>query len=331
MKDSAAVLRDPRPASLGGGQRARRLPEALEQAIAGDRFGWHAFWTVEHHFLQEYSHCSNPEVLYQGHRRPDRTDPPRLRRAPHAQALQPPGADRGVGGGPRPALGRAGRPRHRPVPTTRAELEGFGVDPAESRRMWQEAIKHVVGCWTNEEYEFSGEFWQMPRRRVQPKPWQKPHPPLWGATTSDEGHAQVGDLGLGLCSFAVGLPPSEVKRKIDIYRAAVAECDAPLGAFVHDQAATFTMAMCTPDRDAAIAKARESFEWYPQQVLPPDRHADGLDGGAQRGAGVIFVCGGHEEDRRRGHARSPQPGVPHGCQRLCARHARRMRGGLSSI
>ena len=36
----------------------------LEQAIAGDKYGWHAFWTVEHHFLQEYSHCSNPEILY---------------------------------------------------------------------------------------------------------------------------------------------------------------------------------------------------------------------------------------------------------------------------
>ena len=29
-----------------------------------ERCGWHAFWTVEHHFLEEYSHCSNPEVLY---------------------------------------------------------------------------------------------------------------------------------------------------------------------------------------------------------------------------------------------------------------------------
>ena len=34
----------------------------LEQAIAGERAGFHAFWTVEHHFLEEYSHCSNPEV-----------------------------------------------------------------------------------------------------------------------------------------------------------------------------------------------------------------------------------------------------------------------------
>ena len=32
----------------------------LEQAVAGDRFGWDAFWTVEHHFLSEFSHCSNP-------------------------------------------------------------------------------------------------------------------------------------------------------------------------------------------------------------------------------------------------------------------------------
>jgi len=147
---------------------------------------------------------------------------------------------------------------------TRAELEGFGIDPAESREMWEEAIGHIVSCWTNEYNEFSGKHWQMPRRRVQPKPLQKPHPPLWGATTSDEGHAQIGSLGLGLCSFAVGLPPSEVKRKIDIYREAVAGCKKPIGAFVNNQAATFTMAICAPDRDEAMANARESFEWYPK-------------------------------------------------------------------
>jgi len=36
----------------------------LEQAILGDQVGFHSVWTVEHHFLEEYSHCSNPEVLY---------------------------------------------------------------------------------------------------------------------------------------------------------------------------------------------------------------------------------------------------------------------------
>jgi alkanesulfonate monooxygenase SsuD/methylene tetrahydromethanopterin reductase-like flavin-dependent oxidoreductase (luciferase family) len=235
----------------------------LEQAIAGDRFGWHAFWTVEHHFLQEYSHCSNPEVLYGAIA--SRTERIRLG---YGVRLMPKPYNHPVRTSESVAVldllskGRVDMGAGRSA--TRAELEGFGIDPAQSRSMWQEAIGHIVGCWTNEEYEFAGDHWQMPKRRVQPKPWQKPHPPLWGATTSDEGHAQMGDLGLGLCSFAVGLPPSEVKRKIDIYREAVTDCTTPIGSFVHNQAATFTMALCAPDRDQAIAEARESFEWYPK-------------------------------------------------------------------
>ena len=130
--------------------------------------------------------------------------------------------------------------------------------------MWQEAIGHVVGCWTNDEYEFEGKFWRMPRRRVLPKPVQKPHPPLFGATSSDDGHRQVGALGLGLCSFAVGVSPEEVKQKIDIYREAVEKCTDPVGAYVNNQAATFTMTLCADDRGDALELARESFEWYPK-------------------------------------------------------------------
>jgi alkanesulfonate monooxygenase SsuD/methylene tetrahydromethanopterin reductase-like flavin-dependent oxidoreductase (luciferase family) len=130
--------------------------------------------------------------------------------------------------------------------------------------MWQEAIGHVVGCWTNDEYSFEGEFWKMPKRRVLPKPVQKPHPPLWGATSSDDGHEQVGALGLGLCSFAVGIAPEIVKKKIDRYRRAVRACTQPIGAFVHDEAATFTMTICAPSRQEAWDTARESFEWYPK-------------------------------------------------------------------
>jgi alkanesulfonate monooxygenase SsuD/methylene tetrahydromethanopterin reductase-like flavin-dependent oxidoreductase (luciferase family) len=235
----------------------------IEQAVAGDRFGWHAFWTVEHHFLVEYSHCSNPEVLYgaiaaltermrlgygvrlmpQPYNHPVRT-------AESVAVL-----DLISGGRVDFGTGRS---------ATRAELEGFGIDPAQTRAMWQEAIEHVVGCWTEEEHEFSGRFWQMPRRRVQPKPLQKPHPPVWGATTSEEGHRQVGELGLGLCSFAVGVSPEEVKRKVDIYRAAVAGCTDPLTSYVHDEAATFTMALCSNSREKALELARESFEWYPK-------------------------------------------------------------------
>lgn len=235
----------------------------LEQAVAGDRFGWDAFWTVEHHFLEEYSHCSNPEVLYGAIAA--RTERIRLG---YGVRLMPKPYNHPVRTAESVAVldllsnGRVDLGTGRSA--TRAELEGFGIDPAETRAMWQEAIGHVVGCWMNEEYEFEGRFWQMPRRRVQPKPIQKPHPPLWGATTSEEGHRQVGELGLGLCSFAVGVSPGEVKAKVDVYRQAVRACTDPIGAYVHDAAATFTMAVCAGTTAEAVGVARESFEWYPK-------------------------------------------------------------------
>ncbi|MHB8463564.1 MAG: LLM class flavin-dependent oxidoreductase [Acidimicrobiales bacterium] len=235
----------------------------LEQAVCGERFGWDAFWSVEHHFLSEYSHCSNPEVLYGaiaaltermrlgfGVRLMPKPYNHPVRTAEAAAVL-----DLISGGRVDLGTGRS---------ATRLELEGFGIDPRETRAMWQEAIGHVVGCWTNDEYEFDGEYWQMPRRRVLPKPLQKPHPPLWGATSSDDGHQQVGALGMGLCSFAVGIPPDQVKVKIDLYREAVAGCVKPIGAFVNNRAATFTMTVCAPSEADARETARESFEWYPK-------------------------------------------------------------------
>jgi len=241
----------------------RAYQNTLEQAVAGDKFGWDAFWTVEHHFLQEYSHCSNPEVLYGAIAA--RTERIRLG---YGVRLMPKPYNHPVRTAESVAVldlisnGRVDFGTGRSA--TRAELEGFGIDPTETREMWQEAIRHVVGCWTNDEYEFEGTHWQMPRRRVQPKPLQKPHPPLWGATTSEEGHRQVGELGLGLCSFAVGVSPEEVKTKVDIYREAVLACEDPIGAFVHNAAATFTMAVCSESRSEAMDVARESFEWYPR-------------------------------------------------------------------
>ncbi len=235
----------------------------LEQAIFAEAAGWHAFWTVEHHFLEEYSHCSNPEVLYGAIA--SRTTTLRLG---YGVRLMPKPYNHPVRSAESAAVldllsnGRVDFGTGRSA--TRIELEGFGIDPRETRAMWQEAIEHIVDCWTNEYNEFEGEHWSLPRRRVQPKPLQDPHPPLWGATTSDEGHVQVGELGLGLCSFAVGVPPEEIGRKVALYRGAVNQCTAPIGKFVNNQAATFTMMNVAPTAEESRTVATESFEWYPK-------------------------------------------------------------------
>jgi alkanesulfonate monooxygenase SsuD/methylene tetrahydromethanopterin reductase-like flavin-dependent oxidoreductase (luciferase family) len=234
----------------------------LEQVQLGDRVGFDSFWTVEHHFLDEFSHCSNPEVLYgavaatttnlrigYGVRLMPKPYNHPVRTAESAAVL-----DLISGGRVDFGTGRS---------TTMLELGGFEIHPHETRDMWREALGHVIGCWTNDEYEFEGKYWSMPRRRVLPKPRQQPHPPVWGATGSEEGHRMMGQLGLGLCSFSVGTPPEELRRRIGIYREGIDSCVEPLGAFVNNQAAAFTMVHCAPTTEEACQVARRSFEWYP--------------------------------------------------------------------
>ncbi len=238
----------------------------LEQAVLADRMAFHAFWTVEHHFLEEFSHCSNPEVLYGAVAA--RTEKIRIG---YGVRLQPKPYNHPVRSAESAAVldhlsnGRVDFGTGRS--STRIELEGFGVHPDDTRGMWREAIGHIVGCWTNDEYEFKGEYWQMPKRRIVPKPYQQPHPPIFGATGSDSGHQLMGELGLGLCSFSVGTPPDDVQSRINIYRKALATCKQPIGASINTQACAFTMVNCAPTKQESYAIAKDSFEWYPKRSV----------------------------------------------------------------
>jgi alkanesulfonate monooxygenase SsuD/methylene tetrahydromethanopterin reductase-like flavin-dependent oxidoreductase (luciferase family) len=151
--------------------------------------------------------------------------------------------------------------------STRAELEGFGIDPTETRAMWDEALRHIVACWTQDEVSFEGKYWSLPKRRVLPKPLQDPHPPIFGATSSVEGHYEIGSRGIGLCSFTVGQPPEALAERLETYRKGQAECAKPVGAFRNETAATFTMVHCAETDARARAEAEESFVWYPKTAV----------------------------------------------------------------
>ncbi len=253
----------PVPKPWTPGQEHQAYKDTIEQVKLGDRMGFHSFWTVEHHFLDEYSHCSNPEVLYgniaavtenirigYGVRLLPKPYNHPIRTAESVAVL-----DLLSDGRVEFGTGRS---------STRAEIEGFGIDPRETREMWNEALEHIVGIWTNEEYEFEGKYWSMPRRHVHPKPLQQPHPPIWGATSSLEGHYEIGKRGIGLLSFTVGLPPETLEERIANYRKGLGDCDAPVGKFTNSTAATFTMVHCADTNEKARADAEESFVWYPK-------------------------------------------------------------------
>jgi hypothetical protein len=62
----------------------------------------------------------------------------------------------------------------------------------------------------------------------------------------------------------VGVPPEDLKPRVEEYRRGLAECQTPLGRTVNDQAATFTMVHCADDNETAFAAAAESMAWYPR-------------------------------------------------------------------
>jgi alkanesulfonate monooxygenase SsuD/methylene tetrahydromethanopterin reductase-like flavin-dependent oxidoreductase (luciferase family) len=239
----------------------RAYKNTLEQVQAADELGFHSFWTVEHHFLEEFSHCSNPEVLYGAV-----ASTTKNLRIGYGVRLVPKPYNHPVRTAESVAVldllsdGRVEFGTGRSA--TRAELEGFGIHPDETRSMWEVGLRSVVECWTSEVAEFHNEYWDLPPRRVIPKPLQRPHPPLWAATTSADGHEVMGRHGVGVCSFTVGLGPDELKERINLYKKGIAQCTEPIGKYVNDQCATFTMVHCAPTRNEALAQAAESFEWY---------------------------------------------------------------------
>jgi alkanesulfonate monooxygenase SsuD/methylene tetrahydromethanopterin reductase-like flavin-dependent oxidoreductase (luciferase family) len=239
--------------------------QTLQQIELADRLGFHSVWTVEHHFLDEYSFSSAPEAFYGAIAM--RTKNIRIG---HGVRLLPFPYNHPVRAAEAAATidiisdgrlefgtGRSG---------TRVELEGFGIDPADTRPMWEEALEVIMGCWTQETFSWEGKYFKIPPRGVVPKPLQAPHPPLWGASSSSESHELIGEKGIGLLSFSVAAPPETLVKRFGRYRDAIKRAK-PVGKYVNEQIATFTQVHCAETTEEAYAEAGPRFGWYVQESL----------------------------------------------------------------
>ena len=248
------------PRKWGPGAEARVFHEVVEQVQLAEQVGFDTFWTVEHHFLDEFSHCSAPEVLYGyiaaktstiriGHG-------VRLLPAPynHPARVAEMGATLDIMCNGRLEFG-TGRS------ATMLEMGGFGIDPADTRGMWEESLSMLPRMWQDDLFSHQGKYFSVPPRHVIPKPVQKPHPPLWMACTSPTSHELAGTKGLGLLSFTLALNLQEVGRRVQLYKAA-ADQATPVGAFVNKQAAVFSLVHCSTSNAVAREEAEEGVVWY---------------------------------------------------------------------
>src|SRR5881409_2051594 len=150
----------------------RLFQNALDQVELADRLGIDYAWEVEHHFLEEFSHSSAPEVFLAACAM--RTERIRLG---HGVVLLPHPFNHPIRVAERVAAldilsnGRVefGTGRSGPY-----EQGGFGVPVEDSRAMWQESLEIIPKIWTSERFSWDGRYVQIPERVILPKPVQQP-------------------------------------------------------------------------------------------------------------------------------------------------------------
>jgi alkanesulfonate monooxygenase SsuD/methylene tetrahydromethanopterin reductase-like flavin-dependent oxidoreductase (luciferase family) len=239
----------------------RLIQEALDQVELADRLGIQYVWEVEHHFLEEYSHSSAPEVFLAACSQ--RTKRIRLG---HGIILTAPQFNHPARTAERVAmldLVSNGRVEFGSgESSSEAELGGFGVDPTRKREAWLEGLETAVRCLVETPFTgVEGQFVQMPPRNVVPKPLQRPHPPLWVACSRRDTILLAAQKGIGALTFAF-IDPEEARGWVTEYERTLATECVPVGWHVNPQVACVSPMMLHHDEDEAIRRGVEGANFF---------------------------------------------------------------------
>lgn len=187
--------------------------EFLRQVEHADQVGFDVYSVIEHHFFPQFSISANPLALCTA--AAQRTRRIRFRVALHTLPLANPmrlageiaAADILTGGRLETGLGRG-----------HAWLFGrSGVDLAESRDRFEEAVEILTRAWTEDNFDYVGKYYRFTGLTVVPKPVQRPYPPLYTGGTSVTTYEMAGRRGWGMFLPPL-LPLHPMEPSIRAYR-----------------------------------------------------------------------------------------------------------------
>ena len=105
------------------------------------------------------------------------------------------------------------------------ELTALGAPFKQRGRHADEILKIFKTLWTSDHPTFAGEFFQFGDLGFQPKPVQKPHPPIWVGGNSPGAFRRVVTYGDGW--HATYLQPDQLRESLDKLRAAADAAQRP--------------------------------------------------------------------------------------------------------
>jgi alkanesulfonate monooxygenase SsuD/methylene tetrahydromethanopterin reductase-like flavin-dependent oxidoreductase (luciferase family) len=231
-------------ASAGGAANAAEMLDNLRQqtVLAEEQLGFEAMWLGEHHFGPHgIGDLPNPILL--GADLAARTSRIRIGQmaniAPwwHPIRLAEDLAilDNLTEGRIEVGFGRGIWPYEGPQFHANADPR----KDAENRELFRETIEVVRKIWSDEYFSHQGENYSFPaedtvfshpsyppdpawqdgervtRLRVTPRPYQKPHPPLWMTVSTDRSVTTAAELGLKACYWQP--PPLRIRQRMELY------------------------------------------------------------------------------------------------------------------
>ncbi|MFG1792879.1 LLM class flavin-dependent oxidoreductase [Nocardia sp. NPDC049149] len=175
-------------------------------------------------------------------------------------------------------------------------LSAFDVAPGDNLvRRFNEGLDLMQALWTEPIIDFDGEFWRLAAATMEPKPFQKPYPPLWFGGSKPAALRRAVRRGDGF--FGAGSSTTaQFAEQVPIVRAALAETGR--------EPATFRIAKrvyIAVDDDVERARTRmvealvAQYGDFGKSLLPvavcgaPETCIEGLRAVADIGAEMILI------------------------------------------
>jgi probable F420-dependent oxidoreductase len=175
-------------------------------------------------------------------------------------------------------------------------FSAFGVEPESFVARFTEGLRLMRALWTEPKVQFTGRFWQLDTAAMEPKPFQKPGPPIWFGGSHPAALRRAVRLGDGF--FGAGSQTTaQFAQQVQVVRDELAQ--------QHRDPAGFSLAKRVyivvdddpgraHDRMAAALDRLYGYFGLPDMTPvsvfgPPDDCARGLRDVAAAGAELILV------------------------------------------
>jgi alkanesulfonate monooxygenase SsuD/methylene tetrahydromethanopterin reductase-like flavin-dependent oxidoreductase (luciferase family) len=157
------------------------------------------------------------------------------------------------------------------------EFVGYGLRSDDSRERMEETLEVLIRAWTEAPLVHDGKFYQLRLPALRPRPFQRPHPPIWRSVSSGGALRDCGRAGAPI--MMARIPLARVPERLALYEAGLAESgldparrearreQAALWRFVH---VAESQAQAEDELAAALLETRRHMVHARTAHNPPD-------------------------------------------------------------